>query len=308
MKQKMWMLRASRMLILSLIVPFSAWAQEEHKERGVGDVVYVPTPQIVVDTMLSMAKVGPKDFVIDLGSGDGRMIITAVKKFGAQGLGVDLSDDLLAEAARNAKIEGVADRAIFVKQNLFETDLTSATIITTYLLPQMNERLRPKILSMKPGTRLVAHDYAMGEWSADETRTLDVPEKKVGTAGKSYLFFWTVPAKVAGRWQAPTRTDSPASQWEFELGQRFQMLDGVAKNGSETVKLRTMEIKGDQISIMFLTKPGDNRTRHEFKGVVNGDAISGTLTVGEGAASKQMSWNLKLIQRGEVKISMATPQ
>ena len=187
MKQKMWMLRASRMLILSLIVPFSAWAQEEHKERGVGDVVYVPTPQIVVDTMLSMAKVGPKDFVIDLGSGDGRMIITAVKKFGAQGLGVDLSDDLLAEAARNAKIEGVADRAIFVKQNLFETDLTSATIITTYLLPQMNERLRPKILSMKPGTRLVAHDYAMGEWKESRHGRQELPVflDRAGESGRA---------------------------------------------------------------------------------------------------------------------------
>ena len=150
MKQKQWVRHAG--LSLALISSL-AFAAEEYKERGVGDVVYVPTPQIVVDEMLSMAKVGPKDFVIDLGSGDGRMVITAAKKFGARGFGVDLSDELLAESKKTAQSQGVADRAVFIKQNLFETDLSPASVITTYLLPSMNEKLRPKILSMKPGTR-----------------------------------------------------------------------------------------------------------------------------------------------------------
>ena len=148
MKQVNWLLRAG--LALALALPLAGWSAEE-RERGVGDVVYVPTPQVVVDEMLTMAKTGPNDFIIDLGSGDGRMVITAAKKFGARGFGVDLSDDLLAEAKANAKAAGVADRAEFRKQNLFETDLKQATIISTYLLPEMNEKLRPKILNLQAG-------------------------------------------------------------------------------------------------------------------------------------------------------------
>jgi hypothetical protein len=153
MTQAKWLLQAAAGVALALVVPLTVLGAED-KERGVGDVVYVPTPQVVVDEMLRMAKIGPKDFIIDLGSGDGRMVITAAKKFGAQGFGVDLSDDLLREARANAKIEGVVDRAEFRKQNLFETDLKQATVLSTYLLPEMNEKLRPKILALPPGTRV----------------------------------------------------------------------------------------------------------------------------------------------------------
>ena len=163
-------------LMLTLIMPVLALAQDE-KERGVGNVVYVPTPQVVVDEMLRMAKVGPADFVIDLGSGDGRMVRTAAKKFGARGFGVDLSDDLLRESNALALSDGIADRARFIKEDLFETDLTKATVITSYLLPEMNQKLRPKILNLKPGTRVVAHDYHMGEWPSDENKEIIVPEK-----------------------------------------------------------------------------------------------------------------------------------
>ena len=142
MTQGKWLKQTAWLFTLALVLPLSAWSAEE-RERGVGDVVYVPTPQIVVDEMLKMARTGPSDFIIDLGSGDGRMVITAAKKFGARGFGVDLSDDLLAEARANAKAAGVADRAEFRKQNLFETDLKQATVISTYLLPEMNEKLRP---------------------------------------------------------------------------------------------------------------------------------------------------------------------
>ncbi len=172
---KVWKWMATGMLLALGLLPQQGAAQE-----GVGDVVYVPTPQIVVDEMLRMAKVGPADFVIDLGSGDGRMVITAAKKFGARGFGVDLDTVLLKISNEAAQREGVADRARFIEQNLFETDLSQATVITSYLLPEMNEKLRPKILSMKPGTRVVAHDYHMGEWRPDENKTLSVPEKTVG--------------------------------------------------------------------------------------------------------------------------------
>ena len=280
--------------LLALMMPLQLGAQE-----GAGDVVYVPTPQIVVDEMLRLAKVGPKDFVIDLGSGDGRMVITAAKKFGARGFGVDLDTVLLNLSIVNAQREGVADRAWFIEQNLFETDLSKATVITSYLLPEMNAQLRPSILDLRPGTRVVAHDYDMGEWRPDEERTLAVPEKKVGNPGVSYVFLWIVPAKIAGRWQSQVQTGSQPATWDFEFTQRFQNFEGVAKSGKLTIKLRAPTLKGDQLSFMFLTKPGDNATRHEFKGTVKGDVIEGALRIGEGAAQKQLPWSAKLVQRAE---------
>src|SRR5262245_42099099 len=171
-------------------------------QHGQGDVVYVPTPQVVVEEMLRMDRVGPADYLIDLGSGDGRIVITAAKKHGARGFGVDLDTYLLKLANAAAKKEGVTDRARFIEQNLFETDLSPATVITSYLLPDMNLKLRPKILALKPGTRVVAHDYAMGEWDADDDATLEVPEKTVGDPGKSYIFMWIVPARIARRWDS----------------------------------------------------------------------------------------------------------
>src|SRR5919205_1092921 len=188
-----------------LCIAIAAWAllftAPAKSQEGRGDVVYVPTPQIVVEELLRMAKIGPNDFLIDLGSGDGRFVITAAKKFGARGFGVDLDTYLLRLARKNAQEEGVSDRASFVEQNLFETDLSQATVISSYLLPQMNLKLRPKILALKPGTRVIAHDYHMGEWYPDSQRDIPVPEKVVGTPGVSYIYMWVVPAKVAGKWQ-----------------------------------------------------------------------------------------------------------
>src|SRR6185295_9742434 len=136
--------------LLAAALPFTLFAAAASSQEGRGDVVYVPTPQVVVDEMLTMAKIGPKDFLIDLGSGDGRIVITAAKKYGAQGFGVDLDRYLLGLAREGAQREGVADRAQFVQENLFETDLNKATVISSYLLPTMNLKLRPKILALKP--------------------------------------------------------------------------------------------------------------------------------------------------------------
>ena len=290
-----WLLQAAAgmALAVALVVPLTVLGAED-KERGVGDVVYVPTPQVVVDEMLRMAKIGPKDFIIDLGSGDGRMVITAAKKFGAQGFGVDLSDDLLREARANAKIEGVADRAEFRKQNLFETELKQATVLSTYLLPEMNEKLRPKILALSPGTRVVAHDYHMGEWRPDSQQTIPVPEKIVGTAGISYAYLWIVPAKVAGRWQSEINHGGKPIQYEFDLTQTYQMLEGTAKIGAQTVKLPDTRIVADQISFAVFAKAGDATTKHEFRGTIKGAVIEGTVSVGTGNTQKQLPWKAVL--------------
>src|SRR5918998_889822 len=205
----------TKKLWFSLTLPALAFSAPALAQEGRGDVVYVPTPQIVVDEMLTMAKIGPKDYLIDLGSGDGRIVITAAKKFGAQGFGVDLDRYLLRVARDGAKKEGVADRASFVEQNLFETDLSKATVISSYLLPEMNLKLRPKILTLKPGTRVVAHDYHMGDWYPDVQKDIVVPEKVVGTPGVRYIYMWVVPAQVAGRWQAQVSVAGKDTPYEI---------------------------------------------------------------------------------------------
>ena len=262
--------------LLLLAVPVAV-AQE-----GAGNVVYVPTPQAVVDTMLEMARVGPADMVIDLGSGDGRMIITAAKKYGARGLGVDLDRYLLKVANGLAQKEGVAERARFIEQNLFETDLTPATVITSYLLPEMNLELRPKILALKPGTRVVAHDYDMGNWPTDQEKVLDVPGKTVGTPGKSHVFLYIVPAKVAGAWRSVI-ADAP---YEFAFDQEFQFVQGTARSGKREGKVPEFRLVGDRIE--FTSRIGAQD--HRFAGTVKGGRIEGIVTIGQ----RQTPWTAEL--------------
>jgi SAM-dependent methyltransferase len=180
------------------------------------EVPFVVTPEPVTLAMLSIARVGPRDVVLDLGSGDGRIVITAAKRFGARGLGVELSPQLVEKSRDNARRAGVADRAQFRVQDLFETDLAQASVITMYLLPEVNLQLRPKLLALAPGTRIVSHDWDMGEWKPDRTWVVDAPDKKVGLEKKSRVHLWTVPATVAGTWCANDAT--------LRLEQTFQML------------------------------------------------------------------------------------
>jgi hypothetical protein len=269
-------------------------------QEGRGDVVYVPTPQVVVDEMLRMAKIGPNDYLIDLGSGDGRFVITAAKKFGARGFGVDLDTFLLRTARQNAQSEGVSDRANFIEQNLFETDLSQATVVSSYLLPEMNLKLRPKILALKPGTRVIAHDYHMGDWYPDDQRDIPVPEKKVGTPGISYVYLWYVPARVAGKWQTQLQTAGKDVSYEIAFDQLFQILEGTMRAGAESATLRG-RLNGDQITFTTQPKGSPGNQRHEFTGKVTGDTITGTVRIGEGANVRQASWSARLTTRGEMR-------
>jgi hypothetical protein len=286
-------------LTLVLLAPVAA-AQD-----GRGNVVYVPTPQVVVDEMLRMAKVGANDYLIDLGSGDGRIVITAAKKHGARGFGVDLDTYLLKIANSNAKKEGVADRAHFIEQNLFETDLSPATVITSYLLPSMNEQLRPKLLALKPGTRVVAHDYAMGDWDPDDDMTILVPEKTVGDPGKSYIFLWIVPAQVAGRWESQFETGGKPVSWKFSFEQNFQLVHGTARVGEREVKLPQFRMVGEQLAFKLDVLVAGKPVVHQFKGWVKGDAIEGTVTVGDGSGQRVMPWRARQTARGEAKMGAA---
>ena len=199
------------------------------------DVVWVPTPQTLVNRMLDMAKLTPKDFHMDLGSGDGRTVITAAKR-GARSMGVEYNPDMVELAKRNAEKEGVTGRATFVKADLFETDFSKATVITLFLLPDINLRLRPKILDMKPGTRIVSNTFTMGDWKADETANADNGcESSWCTA-----LLWIVPAKVAGSYKTP--------QGDVTLKQEFQMLSGTLRADGKTFALEG-QVRGEVISI-----------------------------------------------------------
>ena len=290
--------RRARCAFAAALVVFTTYAAAQ---EGRGDVVYVPTPQVVVEEMLRMAKIGPKDFLIDLGSGDGRIVITAAKQFGAQGFGVDLDAHLLKIARTVANSEGVAERARFVEQNLFETDLAKATVISSYLLPEMNLRLRPKIMALKPGTRVVAHDYHMGDWYPDEQKDIVVPEKKVGTPGVSYVYLWVVPMRVAGKWQGSMSAAGKDVPLELAFEQLFQVLDGTLRVGSTPTQFRGRISNGDQI--VFTTQPKDSpgNERHEFRGTVAGDTIEGTVRIGEGPKARESKFTARVTARGELR-------
>src|SRR5688572_429226 len=287
----------NRIKKLGLALALTAFAAPALAQEGRGDVVYVPTPQIVVDEMLRMARIGPKDFLIDLGSGDGRFVITAAKKFGARGFGVDLDTYLLGIANKSAQSEGVTDRARFIEQNLFETDLTQATVVSSYLLPEMNLRLRSKILALKPGTRVVAHDYSMGEWYPDEQKTLVVPEKKVGNPGISYIFSWVVPALAAGQWQSTLNIGGKDVPYQFDMVQFFQNIDGGATAGGVTGEMRGKMV-GEQIRFTLTSKGTQKIERHEFQGQLNSDTITGTVRLG--MDTTQRPWTAKRVKRGEL--------
>ncbi len=164
------------------------------------EVPFITTPDAVTVAMLQLAQVGASDMLIDLGSGDGRIVITAAQRFGTRGLGVDIVPDLVAQSQANARRAGVAERTSFRVQDLFETDLSAASVITLYLLPEFNLRLRPRLLALAPGTRIVSHDWDMADWLPDRTLTLDVPDKAIGREKLSRLHLWRVPARLQGLW------------------------------------------------------------------------------------------------------------
>ncbi len=185
------------------------------------DVPFVTTPDNVTRAMLDLAKVTSGDYVIDLGSGDGRIVIEAARR-GARGLGVEIDPRLVAESEAHARKAGVSSRAFFREMDLYKTDLTPASIITMYLLPEVNLQLRPKLLRLRPGTRVVSHDWDMGDWKPDRTITLAVPDKAIGLEKSSKVHLWIVPARVDGRWCGTSRK----AKAELRLAQDYQSLKG----------------------------------------------------------------------------------
>ena len=254
-------------------------------------VPYVPTPQEVVERMLEMAKVGPHDYLIDLGSGDGRIVVTAAKKFGARGFGVDLNPVRIKESVDNAARAGVSDQVAFYQRDLFDTDMSDATVITMYLLPRVNLDLRPKLLDLKPGTRLVSHDFDMDEWKADESASIDVKEKYGTAGGTSMIYFWVVPAKAAGSWQWRLAVGGKPQAYELTLEQQFQTISGMVRIGGRSIKLQDARLRGDQISFNFSADINGSPLKHNFSGRVAGITIAGTVELSGSRSQAQLEWN-----------------
>ena len=269
-------------------------------------VPFVPTPLEVVERMLSMAKVTKTDYVVDLGSGDGRVVRLAAQKYGARGFGVDLDAELVARSQSLARRDGVSDRVSFLAQDLFKTDIADATVLTMYLLPAVNLQLRPRLLSdLKPGTRIVSHDFDLGEWVADETATLYSQEKYGGAGGNSTVYLWVVPAHAAGRWQWRLQVSGEAIDYELALRQQFQRVQGVVRVRGRDAKVESAELKGDTLRFASVIEVKGRPLRHTFSGRILGDAIEGEVGLSGANIHGAHEWSAVRVERGAVFIHQA---
>ncbi len=243
------------------------------------DVIWVPTSEQAVERMLAMARIGPSDFVIDLGSGDGRIVIMAAQRFGARGIGVDLNPDMVKLSEHRAKQVGVSDRARFYVRDIFKTDLKQASVVTMYLLTELNLRLRPSLLKLAPGTRVVANAFDMGEWEADE----------FDTSTASSLRLWIVPASVAGTWTWSLTANGGSQRVELDMNQQFQRLSGVVKMGQQRLRLRDAKLRGSELSFVVLDQQSAaNGVRYAYSGRVQGESIEGEVIINAG--KQRLRW------------------
>ena len=256
-------------------------------------VPYVPTPQEVVERMLEIAKVGPHDYLIDLGSGDGRIVVTAARKYGTRGFGVDVNPERIRESNENARRAGVVDKIAFYQRDLFETNLADATVITMYLLPQVNLELRPKLLELKPGTRLVSHDFHMGDWKPDRYVKMDAQDKYGGSGGMSEVYLWIVPARVAGAWRWELPISGKPLAYELMLEQKFQEITGSVTVGGRTAKLQGARLRGEEIHFSFTADVNGAPVKHEFNGKVAGETVAGSARLSGARVQAQHDWDAR---------------
>ena len=267
---------------LALALPGTATAQDTEYKPSVGqegkDVIWVPTPQALVERMLEMAKLTATDIHFDLGSGDGRTVIAAAKR-GAQAVGVEFNPDMVALSERAAAKEGVSAKAKFINGDIFQTDFSHATVVTLYLLPSLNLKLRPTILRMKPGTRVVSHAFSMDDWQPDQTENVE---------GRT-AYLWIVPAAVEGTWRFSVQGGGP-KEYELGLRQQYQQVEGLAKLDGRMGQLRNVKLRGDQISFSVHEIAGTSGTlRRDFTGRVSGNTMQGVMKQANGAA--EVKWS-----------------
>jgi hypothetical protein len=263
------MMRAASLFTVFLAVAAHSADLKPIKDAG----PYVPSPQSVVSDMLRYAEVGPKDFLIDLGSGDGRIVLTAAKVFGARGFGVEIKDDLVRRSNESAEKEGLAGRVKFLKQDLFTTDLSQASVITMYLLPDTVNLLKDKFIrELRPGTRILSHDYPLTGWIPEKYVQMDLEDKvQISGVTTTLIYLYVVPAKVAGRWSAklpPALGKQPAT---LSLRQQLTRVSGSAQLDGKEVPLEDVKLRGDRLSFRLAGRRG------EFTGQVKDGAIEGML-------------------------------
>jgi SAM-dependent methyltransferase len=263
-------------LLLTLLVPAFAQQKSQEFQPQVGqagkDVIWVPTPDEVVDRMLTMAQVKPNDTVYDLGAGDGKIAIAAAKKFGARSYGIEYNPDMAKYAQNNATKAGVAGKATIVNGDIFATDFSKATVVTMYLLPSLNIRLRPTILQMRPGTRVVSHSFTMDDWSPDETSSI---------SGRQ-AYFWIVPANVNGKWGVEL-TGGASDKVDVVFDQRFQKIEGWAVFGPVQAGLREATLRGPDIHFAYVDQAG---VRRDLTGRVDGARMEGSYRADNGTEGR----------------------
>lgn len=245
---------------------------------------YVGTPERVITRMLALAKVGPNDTVIDLGSGDGRIVIYAALRLNARGIGVEMMPHLVEESRRNARNAGVSDRVRFVALDARAADLREATVLTMYLSPDLNLELTPRILAMmRPGSRVVSHDFAISNWMPDAAERFDVPEKNNGRGGESQIFLFVVPANILGRWQATLGRGADERTIEFSLAQQFQVIEGALHAKRELHALQAASLSGEQIAFRIPPHASTGNNAIMIKARVEGDTMNGTAETSPGS-------------------------
>ncbi|MDH4175017.1 MAG: SAM-dependent methyltransferase [Betaproteobacteria bacterium] len=262
-----------RALALALLAPLLAFGQDQPVDAG----PYVPSPQSVVSDMLKLAEVGPEDFVIDLGSGDGRIVRTAALIFGARGFGVEIKDELVRQSNADAEREGIAARVKFIKADLFKTDISQATVLTMYLLPDTVNLLRDKLLGeLRPGTRILSHDYPLSGWIPEKYVQMDLEDKvKISGVTTTLIYLYVVPAKVEGRWTA----SAPGGDLTLNLKQQITRVAGTARTGGKDVTLEDVKLRGERLSFRLAGRTYSARVR--------GAALEGEIAGGGAWSAKR---------------------
>ncbi len=265
--------RVAAVLALCGAAPALAQDLDGTKDNIAGP--YVPTPWMIVEQMLKLADIRGEDVVYGLGSGDGRLVITAAKRFGARGVGVELQTELVEMARIGAKHEGVADRVKFVQGDLFETDIREASVVMLYLLPGFVTRLVPRLRAeLRPGTRIVSHDYPLAPWPPDKELSMDVPEKEM-ISGTSWtrLYYYVVPARVQGAWELTLPKALAGAPLMLQITQEPHAVGGFVRDGGAELTLRDLAVRGEQVRFGLFYKG----RLMAFEGTVAGDAMTGEV-------------------------------
>jgi SAM-dependent methyltransferase len=270
---------------LSLVLGIIAFWGAVQAQSKKPDVEYVPTPHHVVAEMLRLAETRKEDVVYDLGCGDGRVVIMAAREYGTRGVGVDIDPKRIEESRENARQAGVTDRVHFLQQNLFDTDIREATLVTLYLLPQLNRQLRPRLLSeLRPGTRIVSHDFDMGEWHPDQV--LHVP----GSTYEHTVYYWVIPAKVDGVWRVNMPMPAGERQYGLHLQQQFQEVSGTISARGEELPITNATLTGDRLRFSVTSTGQSLPVKMSFDGRIADDIVHGSVEVQGGSVAGRHEW------------------